>query len=163
MCTHKTARHARIIALLEPHEVRSQTELAELLAGEEFRSTKAPCPAIWLRLAPCGYAVQAGSSSMRCRARAATGRLTLASSLASKRGWPGCAARCWSPPRRRPTSSCSAPRRVRHSTSPRPSIGWAGIHPGHHRRRRHGLADHPEPHGGNAGRDQFLIMSRTGK
>ena len=31
----KTARQARIIALLETHEVRSQTELAELLAGED--------------------------------------------------------------------------------------------------------------------------------
>ncbi len=31
----KTARQARIIALLEAHEVRSQTELAELLAGED--------------------------------------------------------------------------------------------------------------------------------
>ena len=36
----RTARHARIIALLEAHEVRSQTELAELLAAEGTQVTQ---------------------------------------------------------------------------------------------------------------------------
>ncbi len=36
----KTARHARIIALLEAHQVRSQTELAELLAAEGTQVTQ---------------------------------------------------------------------------------------------------------------------------
>jgi transcriptional regulator of arginine metabolism len=36
----KTARHARIIALLGAHEVRSQTELAELLAAEGVQVTQ---------------------------------------------------------------------------------------------------------------------------
>ena len=37
----KAARHARIIALLEQHEVRSQTELADLLAAEGLVATQA--------------------------------------------------------------------------------------------------------------------------
>ena len=36
----KTARHSRIIALLEAHEVRSQTELAELLAADGLSVTQ---------------------------------------------------------------------------------------------------------------------------
>ena len=36
----KTARHARIIALLGAHQVRSQTELAELLAAEGVAVTQ---------------------------------------------------------------------------------------------------------------------------
>jgi transcriptional regulator of arginine metabolism len=36
----KTARHARIIALLEAHQVRSQTELAELLAADGVQVTQ---------------------------------------------------------------------------------------------------------------------------
>ncbi|SDS26118.1 transcriptional regulator, ArgR family [Friedmanniella luteola] len=36
----KTARHARIIALLGTHQVRSQTELAELLAAEGAQVTQ---------------------------------------------------------------------------------------------------------------------------
>ena len=36
----RTARHARIIALLEAHPVRSQTELAELLAAEGVQVTQ---------------------------------------------------------------------------------------------------------------------------
>ena len=36
----RTARHARIIALLEAHQVRSQTELAELLAAEGTQVTQ---------------------------------------------------------------------------------------------------------------------------
>ena len=36
----KTARHARIIALLGAHQVRSQTELAELLAAEGVQVTQ---------------------------------------------------------------------------------------------------------------------------
>jgi transcriptional regulator of arginine metabolism len=36
----KTARHARIIALLGTHQVRSQTELAELLAAEGVQVTQ---------------------------------------------------------------------------------------------------------------------------
>ncbi len=36
----KTARHARIIALLGTHEVRSQTELAELLAADGVQVTQ---------------------------------------------------------------------------------------------------------------------------
>jgi transcriptional regulator of arginine metabolism len=36
----KTARHARIIALLEQHAVRSQAELAELLAGDGVQVTQ---------------------------------------------------------------------------------------------------------------------------
>ena len=36
----KTARHARIIALLGAHQVRSQTELAELLAAEGTQVTQ---------------------------------------------------------------------------------------------------------------------------
>ena len=37
----KTARHARIIALLGSHQVRSQTELAELLAADSVQVTQA--------------------------------------------------------------------------------------------------------------------------
>ena len=37
----KTARHAKIIGLLETHEVRSQTELAGLLATDEVQVTQA--------------------------------------------------------------------------------------------------------------------------
>ena len=37
----KTARHAKIILLLEQQEVRSQTELAELLAGDGVQATQA--------------------------------------------------------------------------------------------------------------------------
>ncbi|MCW2810463.1 MAG: argR [Friedmanniella sp.] len=36
----KTSRHAKIIALLEQHEVRSQTELAELLAADGVQVTQ---------------------------------------------------------------------------------------------------------------------------
>ena len=36
----KTARHARIIALLSQHQVRSQTELAELLAADGVQVTQ---------------------------------------------------------------------------------------------------------------------------
>ena len=36
----KTARHAKIITLLEQHEVRSQTELAELLADDGVQVTQ---------------------------------------------------------------------------------------------------------------------------
>jgi transcriptional regulator of arginine metabolism len=36
----KSARHARIISLLEHHQVRSQTELAELLAAEGVTVTQ---------------------------------------------------------------------------------------------------------------------------
>lgn len=36
----KTARHAKIIALLEQHQVRSQTELAELLAADGMTVTQ---------------------------------------------------------------------------------------------------------------------------
>jgi transcriptional regulator of arginine metabolism len=36
----KTARHAKIITLLEQHEVRSQSELAELLADHEVQVTQ---------------------------------------------------------------------------------------------------------------------------
>lgn len=36
----KTARHAKIIALLEHHEVKSQTELAELLASDGVAVTQ---------------------------------------------------------------------------------------------------------------------------
>jgi transcriptional regulator of arginine metabolism len=36
----KSARHAKIIALLERHQVRSQTELAELLAAEGVTVTQ---------------------------------------------------------------------------------------------------------------------------
>ena len=36
----KTARHAKIIALLEQQQVRSQSELAELLAGEGIHVTQ---------------------------------------------------------------------------------------------------------------------------
>jgi transcriptional regulator of arginine metabolism len=36
----KTARHAKIIALLEQHQVRSQTELAELLAADGLTVTQ---------------------------------------------------------------------------------------------------------------------------
>ena len=36
----KTARHARIIALLGAHQVRSQTELAELLAADGVQVTQ---------------------------------------------------------------------------------------------------------------------------
>ena len=39
----KAARHAKIITLLEQREVRSQSELAELLAETEYRSPRAPC------------------------------------------------------------------------------------------------------------------------
>ena len=42
----KAARHAKIITLLEQREVRSQSELAELLAGTEYRSPRARCLAI---------------------------------------------------------------------------------------------------------------------
>lgn len=37
----KTARQAKIITLLEQHEVRSQTELADLLAGDGLQVTQA--------------------------------------------------------------------------------------------------------------------------
>ena len=37
----KTARHAKIIGLLETHEVRSQAELAGLLAGDDVQVTQA--------------------------------------------------------------------------------------------------------------------------
>ena len=37
----KTARHAKIIGLLETHEVRSQAELAGLLAGDDIQVTQA--------------------------------------------------------------------------------------------------------------------------
>ena len=38
--TGKTARHAKIISLLETQEIRSQTELAELLAGDGLPVTQ---------------------------------------------------------------------------------------------------------------------------
>jgi transcriptional regulator of arginine metabolism len=37
----KTARHARIVALIQNHRVHSQTELAELLAGDGVPATQA--------------------------------------------------------------------------------------------------------------------------
>ena len=36
----KTARHAKIITLLEQHQVRSQNELAELLADDGVQVTQ---------------------------------------------------------------------------------------------------------------------------
>ena len=36
----KTARHAKIIALLEQHQIRSQTELADLLAADGMHVTQ---------------------------------------------------------------------------------------------------------------------------
>lgn len=39
--TSKTARHARIVALIREHAVRSQTELADLLAAEGLAVTQA--------------------------------------------------------------------------------------------------------------------------
>ncbi len=69
------------------------------------RSPRARCPATWSRSAPCGSAVPAATWSTRCRVTAATARRRSGSSRRSSIGWPGCATRCWSRPRRRPTWS----------------------------------------------------------
>ena len=142
----KTARHAKIIALLEQHEVRSQTELADLLAADGLHVTQGTLSR---------DLVEVGA----LRVRGAGGHLVYAvpgeggdrtphvGEFASfEGGSPGCAARCWSPPRRRPTWSCCAPRRAPRSTSPRPSTGsgWDSIL-GTIAGDDTDLADHPQP------------------
>ena len=86
----KAARHGRITELIRNHVVRSQTELAELLAVSGFRSPRPPCPAIWRNSARSNCAAStAARRSTGSRRTAARGRWS-----AARPGWPGCWANC---------------------------------------------------------------------
>jgi hypothetical protein len=122
----KTARHAKIITLLEQHEVRSQTELAELLADDGVQVTQGTLSRDLVEIGALRVAALAGTLSTRCRARAATGRHTSGSSPASRGGWPACVLRSWYQPRHPPTSWCFVRRPARRSISHPRSIGSAG-------------------------------------
>ena len=91
--TTKSARQQQIVELLDPHEVRSQAELADLLAEARRRtSPRRRCRATW-------------SSSTRSRSAAPSGALVYAVPGRGRRphtaarrrrppppspGWPGC-------------------------------------------------------------------------
>ncbi len=118
----KNARHQQIVELVTQHEVRSQAELADLLAEQRRRASPRPrCRAT-------------SSSSTRSR----SGRRPARSCTPSRRGrrpptrgaggdrrgrrpaGPAAAASCWSAPTPAPTWSSCAPRPAPPSSSPRP-------------------------------------------
>ena len=70
----KTARHAKIISLLASREVRSQTDLAELLAADGLPVTQGTLSRDLVEIGASGSAAPAVTWSTRCRATAATGR-----------------------------------------------------------------------------------------
>ena len=137
----KTARHARIVELLETRRVRSQAELAALLAADGVQVTQATLSRDLDELGAVKvrdgggdlvYAVPGRGRRPHAAARAGRrrgGRPAVAGSprelLVSRR-------------RHRPTSSSCAPRRAPRSSSPR-ALDRAGAarRPRHHRRRRH--------------------------
>ena len=123
----KTARQARIIALLETHEVRSQTELAELLAADGQHVTQGT---LSRDLVEIGALRVRGSGGHLVYAVPGEGgdRTPHVGRVRDLRGPAGPAVRrgAGHRPRRRPTWWCCAPRREPRSTSPRPSTGSAG-------------------------------------
>ena len=115
----KTARQARITAILTGESVRSQAELAALLADDGVQVTQATLSRDLVELGAVRvrgkdgvlvYAVP-GEGGERA-ARAASPRRS------STRGWPGSAANCWSPPKPPRTSWCCGPRRARPTSWP---------------------------------------------
>ena len=142
----KTARHAKIIALLEQHEVRSQTELAELLAEDGVQVTQGTLSRDLVELgARHGSAAPDGAAaSTRCPARAATGPRTSESS----RSFEGRLARLCSEVlglARRPSANLvvlrTPPGAAQYFASAIDRVAW-DVDPRHDRRRRHGPADH---------------------
>ena len=119
----KNARHQQIVELVTHHEVRSQGELAALLAEQGRAASPRP-----RSRATCSSSTRSRSArpparwSTPSRPRAATddprrrGRPPPA-----RPGWPGSAPSCSSRPRPAPTWSCCAPLPAPPSTSPPPS------------------------------------------
>ena len=155
----KTARQARIIELLGPQPVRSQAELADLLAPTASQVTQATLSRDLVELGAVRVRGTDGAPGLR-RARrgrrphAAGGRARevfdarlarLCERAAGDRrgvGQPGGAAH-------------AAGRRAVPGLGHRPRR--SGRRPGHHRRRRHRPADHPRP----AGRSARLAEPRS--
>ena len=148
----KTARQAKIIALLEQQRVRSQTELAELLAADGVAGHPgARCPATWSRSARCGSAAPSGHLVYAVPGDGGD-RTPHVGEFATLRGPAGPAVQrgaglgrgVGQPGRAAHPAGRGAVLRLGH----RP--GRAGDDPRHHRRRRHPLVDHPRPDGGTA-------------
>ena len=108
----KNARHQQIVDLVTHHEVRSQTELADLLADDGVRVTQATLSRDLVELD--AVKVRAASGALVYAVPAEGGDRTPAvpgeTAAGAQRGWPGCAPSCWSAPRPAPTWSCCAPR-----------------------------------------------------
>ena len=122
----KTARHAKIITLLEQHEVRSQTELAEQLADDGVQVNQATLSRDLVEIGALrvrnsgGHLVYAVPSEGGDRTPHVGEFATFEGRLA------GCALRSWCRPKPLPTSSCCVPHLAQRSTSPERSIGSAG-------------------------------------
>jgi transcriptional regulator of arginine metabolism len=89
----KSARHAKIIALLERHQVRSQTELAELLAAEGVTVTQGTLSRDLLDLGALrvrgagGHLIYAVPSTSPPRSTGPAGPASWARSPATTRSW----------------------------------------------------------------------------
>ena len=116
----KSARHQRDHrAASTHHEVRSQTELADLLAGSGVHVTQATLSRDLVELDAVKVRTPPARSSTPSRPRAATDAAAPPGRPPPPRtGWPGCAATCWSARRPAPTSSCSARRPAPRSSWP---------------------------------------------
>ena len=122
----KTARHAKIITLLEQREVRSQSELAELLAEDGVQVTQGTLSRDLVEIGALrirssgGYLVYAAPGQGGDRTPHVSEFAGFEARLARLCG------RSWSPLRHRRTLSCSGRLPGRRSTLPRPLIGSVG-------------------------------------
>src|SRR6476661_103614 len=109
----KTARQQKIVDLLTRQEVRSQSELGDLLAQDGFTVTQATLSRDLLDLD--AVKVRTASGSLVYAVPGEGGDRT------PRSGARACSASSSSPPSPRPTSSTCGPRRAPRSSSPRAS------------------------------------------